>query len=547
MGAVGLAAGTEVRVWMPGAAEPRVYDVEAALAGHADGISKVTRVRFSNADPAMLDIEYQDAIRGARWAILDTRDGTVEPFGWGYVAATAIGPGQALVQNRDASLRRWTRENPDELFDPTRLHLGAFETSADGTWMAGVTEDRRIVTWDLETGRRRQVEVLERGGIRLQARGAFVAVRLEDVVYVVNRTGQIVRKLHHGDAINASRWLDEHTFETRSTEVLRTWTIPTTPTLDGHRGGVGELAFVGSDRILSVGMTDRDIRLWDLSTGASKVLREGPAAAVVEFDVSPDLRYALVTLTGQESFVVDLETLERVSVPASRRAAHFWSERAIVYTPRVLMEDQGVYEYDLEDGVEREVTPDAKQCTVLDASHQGEVGTKCTDGFFRIWGRDGTLRWEAAPEPTRPPAGTHVLVTGDIPTVMDSMRVGPQGRYAWEGNLLMGGPSVIMDRETNAMLLTKPLRSNFAFHPTAPWIVGCEARELLKVSLTDGSTKTPALAFDDDVRSVALSPDGSQIAYGTERGEIRIRTDPVPYEPEALRDFVRANQPTIDP
>ena len=548
-GSVALVSGTELRVWRPGASAPLRYELAEALGGDPDGVSKVTHARFGSADPTVLDIGYQDSIGGTRQAMVDTRSGQVDALGWSYTTAASIGPGRAIVRARDGSLHRWRRGKGVELLDPTTVR--AFTLSADGTWLAALTYDKRIVTWELASGRRRQIEVPDTHWTALEPRGPYVAIVVDEAVYVVTRTGQIVRRLHHGSKGVMVRWVDDTTIETHSSETRRTWTIPRLPLLAGHRGGVDDLVFVDGDRLVSSGLIDRDIRLWDLRTGESELLREGPADVVTGFDVSPDHRFLLVNAHGFDSFVLDLETRERIQLHEPDRRAFFWSDSAVVYTPRVLRRDPetgedvrvgSIYELDLDRDreVPRQVLPEAQRCSVLDATPRGEVATTCEDDRLRIWGRDGSVLWESEPLDRSSSPGT-------IPGLFDHMRLDPTGRYVWRSGGMSDGSALVMDRETGTQLSAESRIFDFAFHSTAPIVVGRDSQKLTTVSLVTGHARHPALAFDDDVRAVALSPDGSQIAYGTERGEIRIRTEPVPYEPEALRDFVRDNQPTIEP
>ena len=546
-GSVALVNGTVLRVWRPGAREPLSYDLAKALEDDPDGISKLSTVRFGSADPTVLDVGYRDSIGGTRHAVVETPSGRTDALGWSYIGVASIAPGRAIVQARDGSLHRWTRGKKADLLDPTAVRFGAFEVSADGTWLAAITEDKRIVTWELANGRRRQVEVPDPSWTMLEAWGPYMAALIQDTVYVVTRTGQVVRKLEHGSKGVAVRWVDDFTIETRSSETRRTWTIPQVPSLVGHLGGVDDLLFVDGDRLVSSGLSDRDIRLWDLRTGESELLREGPADIVTGFDVSPDHRFLLVNAHG--SFVLDLETRERIEIPEPGRNAFFWSDCAIVYTPRVLKRDPdtgenvrvaGIYELDLGRGTPRQILPEARHCSVLDATVYGEVATTCKDDRLRIWGRDGSLRWESEPLDRSNSPGTS-------PGFFDFMRLDPTGRYAWRGGVMLYGEALVLDRETGVESSVEGVVYDFAFHPNAPMIVGRDGRKLTTVSLETGHARHPALAFDDDVRAVAVSPDGSQLAYGTDRGEIRIRPEPVPTEPEALRDFVRANQPTIEP
>lgn len=549
-GSVTLAEGTRLRVWKADSISALDFDLAVALEGDVDGFSKLRAARFGS-HPDVLDLIYDDAIGGARAGMLELSTGLVDAFGWGVIAARSRGPGRAVLQKRDGRLYAFQRGSEPDSLDPTTVRIGGVCLSTDGTWLTAVTEDERIMTLDLETGRRRQIEIetsSSRGG-PMSAQGKYASVVVGDEVYVLTRTGQVVRRLRHPADYLSARWVDGSTLETRSEDMLRTWTVPDVAVLEGQVGGLDHVAFVGSDRLLSSGVNDREIRLWDLETGESEVLREGPGDMVIAFDVSPDERMALVTAHGNGSFILDLESRERWQLPEAARQAHFWGERTLVYTPRVLMLDpdtgkmaraSGLVEYDIDTKSTRPVVPDAAQCQVLHATTLGEVATRCDDDRFRIWRRDGTLVWES-------PMTEAWAASGERPGSLDRLQLGPSGRYAWKGSVWPDHEPLILDRTTEESRPAQDAVLGLAFHPTGAWAAGRDSQRLLMVSLASNLVYNPALALDDDVRTVALSPDGGMLAYGTERGEIRVRAEPVPAQPEALRDFVRANQPTIVP
>lgn len=498
------------------------HDVGAALSDQVPALTRVRAAHLAEATAARIAVlSLESEVEANRVALLDLDRDVARALPWEIVHAWPLSLDHAIVQRRDGSLARWrSGQEEDEVLVVESMSMGAHAIAPQGTWLAAITDEDTVALVDLVEGGRRNLTVPGVRDATMSPDGSAVALRCRAAVVVVSATGQILRTLRSSPAATSARWRDASHLVTQSMQAARTWTIPTLPTLRGHRGKADDLAFVDASHLVSIGDEDRRVALWDLQTGQRRLLADGSPDVPIYVSVAPEGRYVLVALHGGDLRAWDLRENQRIELPSERTGgAHFWSPTEVVFGT-----DDGVTAYDVESGHSRVVQPKAAGCRVLAANALGQVATSCTGGPLRVSNRDGRPLWE------------------DLELSVWIGHLDPSGRFfrpfAFGSSI---GGQLLVDLEMHTMRWQKgsPASIDAAFHPARRAMAHSATRGLAITDIDEQTTRELPQTQTDKVTAVAYSSDGTLIAYGTDLGDIRLVPQPVPFTGEALRDHVR--------
>jgi WD40 repeat protein len=208
----------------------------------------------------------------------------------GAIHAVAYSPdGRWLASGSwDKTARLWdaaTGELCATLAHPSFVFGLAF--GPDGTWLVtGSRQDARLRIWDVATARvRKEIPLQGRNvlftSLTLSPDGTRVAATTEDQQFKNHRL--TVFDIGSGKACFSTkgaalayspdgRWLAVRPEEEKTMLLLDARTYETSARFSGHEGYVSTAAFSPDSRLLASGSQDRTICLWQIGSGACRVL-----------------------------------------------------------------------------------------------------------------------------------------------------------------------------------------------------------------------------------------------------------------------------------
>ena len=410
-----------------------------------------------------------------RQATLESSALSVWPAHDGWVHSVEPSPDgrRAVTGGRDGAVRIWDLRSGRPVWT-VEAHPGAWVSGAslspDGRQVASAGDDGVVAIWDVETKEKRVVAHLGRDdatGVGFSPDGErLILPRLDGTVRIVPAGGD------------------------GPVTVLR-----------GHAGLVWAAAFSPDGRrAVSAGM-DGTARIWNLSTGASTVLRHPDAVMGASF--SPDGQ--LVATAGADGVVRVWDASgsgPRVSIRVDAQPVN--SVRFSGDGRRLVTAG--------DDGIVR--VWDARGGPPL-AELQGHRGLVVAAAFVPrtdtvvSGGEDGTLRTWAAPADA---ASMQADVTG--------ARYGPDDRRVVSGGV--DGAVRIWDTSTGSVrVLRGHEKASYAqFAPSGDRIVS--AGEDRTARLWDAATGASRVVYSgiDRLYTVAIDPAGDRIAVGGDRARI---------------------------
>ncbi|MEM6992969.1 MAG: WD40 repeat domain-containing serine/threonine protein kinase [Myxococcota bacterium] len=519
-----ITRGTTVSVWSPRGTLEATYEQRGPLDAAGVGDGRLSSVRVASLDGRWVQLSFAPAAEGWRTGLLDVETGAARWFPWDVVSVRASAAGELYTQHRDGRLARWTESPDPPRLDPDSFAVGSYVVSPDGSWVAARVPRRGVAIVDVEGGTRRWIPAPTASALLSAPDGSSLALVEGQSVRVVTPHGQIVRTLRHPERFGETRWRGTDVIETKNwAGEVRRWTIPAVPHLGAHGGGVTGMAFAGDERLISLG-DDRTIALWDVQTGQRTRLIDEAGGDPIGVEASIDGSFAVVTFHGGRLAAWDLETLDRVAVPEQSRGI------ARLTSPSTLAFNRGdeKFLWDLGTATELGPVPDAVGCKLLDVTQTGWVSGRCEDETgvrkaLRVWR----------------PGEPYVSVAGDA----QMLRVSPTGEHAlstaWKGPLR----KLLIDLSTGGVIRLPGGTPRGTFDLAGKRYLSMD-RHGPVVRRLDVEVERSAPDWDVGVLSaVAISPDGTTIAYGTEEGDVRVRPEAMPMDPDALQQRVQSPMP----
>jgi WD40 repeat protein/DNA-binding SARP family transcriptional activator len=379
---------------------------------------------------------------------------------------------QVMTAGRDGAVRIWDLDS-GRAVSSVKAHKGwvnGASFSPDGRQVASAGDDGVVAVWDVETKQKRVVADLgleDATGVAFSPDGGrLILPRLDGTVHVLPVTGD------------------------GPVTVLR-----------GHKGLVWGADFSPDGTEAVSAGSDGSARIWDISTGASTVLRHPDA--VMGADFSPDGR--LVATAGADGMVrvwnasgSGRPVLIRVDAQPVN-SVHFSEDGRRLVTAG-------------DDGIVR--VWDARGGPAL-AEFKGHRGLVVAAAFVPgtdsvvSGGEDGTLRRWAAPADA---AVMEAPVTG--------ASFGPDDRRVLSGGL--DGAVRIWDTSTGSVrVLRGHENASYAqFAPDGDRIVSASEDRTVRVWDSTGGRSKVVYSGVEKLYTVAVDPTGDRIAFGGDRRRI---------------------------
>ena len=229
------------------------------LIGHGNGVIGVV---FSADGKSLFSAGFEDTL--IAWQVTPPPHQAALAANGAGIGALAVSRDGGVVASggEDGTIRLWNRASRERQADPTRLegHRGlvrALAFSADSSLLAsGSDDDRRVLLWDVATGR----ELKQLDGER-------------DVTAV---------------AISPDSTLLAWACEGK--ETIQLWDLSTSTKrgeLAGHDVDTTALAFAGDGKTLVSGGGDQAVRVWDLASGKETREPMGTGGTVAELALDP--------------------------------------------------------------------------------------------------------------------------------------------------------------------------------------------------------------------------------------------------------------------
>jgi len=445
--------------------------------------------------------------------------------------------------------------------------------SADGRLLAMAGEDRTVRLWDVETGEstllRGHTDTV--GQVTFAAAGTdllFTAAFDETIrVWLVDgKSASTVQVLKGG--VGPFGITPDGTMVVKYDEAgRRSWTVGDgRRTLRGHSGTVTQIEFAGDRAIVSAG-ADSTVRVWPLgekAPGAPRVMR-GHKADVTSLSASPDGR--LAASIDKHRFVWLWDLAGGTGRELSGRAygtPRFSPDGAILAAPS---EDHVVRLWSTASGEARVLRGHTSWVTAVAISPDGRrLASASADKTIRLWDFDtGASRVLSGHETAVRAvefAGAGRLVSSDMAGVVREWEVaGGAGRELGRANKGATALAVAPDGELVAWadgagdthLWSRRSGQSRVLHRhgRAPDIdqllFSSDGRTLLGrdpdglVILWDTSTDAFLVlpSYHRTIADLAMSPDAATVATAESDRSVRLWSYDLPYEPDALRAWLK--------
>ena len=458
-------------------------------------------------------------IIGDRFEIWDTK--TLQPIavptGHRYpVYTVAVSPdGQTLASGSYRNIILWdlkTGAMKTALTGHTKTILKvAF--SPDGRYLASGAMDKTAKIWQLETNSVVHT-ISDSYDIRdltfsldgRQLATASATVKLWDV-----KTGSMVADLSvAGEGADKLAYSpDGKTLITASSDrSIKVWDLKSNRvirTLLKQAGTPSHLAYAPDGSLLAVVLSDQDIQLWSMNTGKQVATLQGHSTEVSEIAFSPDSR---LLASGSMDQTVKLWNLESYKEITTFRS-HHGQVSGLAFTPdgsRLVSgsSDQTIKLWDLENirrpGV---IQAHLQRINSIDISPDGETLASCSrDGSIKLWNLENaqpTTLWSGSPW-------------------IHDVAFSPDGRHLAAAFIDMNVK--LWDLKTRELILTLPHSGqvyDVAFSPTQDLLASSTYDRIANLwNLQNVQRKSLLAGHLGMVRNIAFSPDGCQLASGSQ-------------------------------